>query len=86
MGNEFDNIKNKRGCLNKDFELFHIKDKKDLEFEFHYHDFNKIIILPIKHLFKENTVVIQKFLLTNLMNSRVASIFQIKVNRKLATH
>lgn len=44
MGNEFDNIKNKKGCLKRDFELFHIKDKKDLEFEFHYHDFNKIII------------------------------------------
>lgn len=44
MKEEIDNIKNKRGYLNRDFELFHIKDKKDLEFEFHYHDFNKIII------------------------------------------
>lgn len=35
---------NKRGYLKKDFEIFHLKDKKDLEFEFHYHDFNKIII------------------------------------------
>ena len=35
---------NKSGYLNKDFQLFHIKDKKNQEFEFHYHDFNKIII------------------------------------------
>ncbi len=34
----------KRGYLKSDFEFFHIKDKKSLEFEFHYHDFNKIII------------------------------------------
>jgi AraC-like DNA-binding protein len=36
--------KNKSGYLNKDFQLFHLKDKKNQEFEFHYHDFNKIII------------------------------------------
>lgn len=35
---------NKSGYLNKDFELFHLKDKKNQDFEFHYHDFNKIII------------------------------------------
>lgn len=35
---------NKLGYLNKDFELFHLKDKKSQSFEFHYHDFNKIII------------------------------------------
>lgn len=34
----------KRGYLKNDFEYFHIKDKKSLEFDFHYHDFNKIII------------------------------------------
>ncbi len=34
----------KRGYLNEDFRFFHIRDKRDLEFEFHYHDFNKIII------------------------------------------
>lgn len=32
------------GYLNSDFKLFHIKDKKNQEFEFHYHEFNKIII------------------------------------------
>jgi len=37
-------ISNKTGYLNKDFELFHLKDKKNQDFEFHYHDFNKIII------------------------------------------
>lgn len=39
-----DDNKNKSGYLNKDFQLFHLKDKKNQEFEFHYHDFNKIII------------------------------------------
>lgn len=34
----------KLGYLNKDFQLFHLKDKKNQDFEFHYHDFNKIII------------------------------------------
>jgi AraC-like DNA-binding protein/mannose-6-phosphate isomerase-like protein (cupin superfamily) len=37
-------LKLKSGYLNTDFEFFHIKDKKNMEFEFHYHDFNKIII------------------------------------------
>ncbi|MEW8956318.1 AraC family ligand binding domain-containing protein, partial [Clostridium sp.] len=36
---------NKRGYLNKDFQLFHLKDKLNQEFELHYHDFKKIIIL-----------------------------------------
>jgi len=40
-----DNIqKNKTGYLNNDYELFHIKDKRNMEFMFHYHDFNKLII------------------------------------------
>lgn len=34
----------KRGYLKEDFIFFHLKDKKQIEFEFHYHDFNKIII------------------------------------------
>ncbi|MCD2345877.1 AraC family transcriptional regulator [Clostridium guangxiense] len=37
-------MENKSGYLNKDFQLFHLKDKKSQSFEFHYHDFNKIII------------------------------------------
>ena len=32
------------GYLNQNFRLFHLKDKTAQEFEFHYHDFNKIII------------------------------------------
>ena len=32
------------GYLHQNFRLFHLKDKKNQEFEFHYHDFNKIII------------------------------------------
>lgn len=35
----------KRGYLKEDFRLFHLKDQKNMQFEFHYHDFNKIIIL-----------------------------------------
>jgi AraC-like DNA-binding protein len=34
----------KRGYLNKDFMYFHLRDKKNIQFEHHYHDFNKIII------------------------------------------
>ncbi|MGH4119630.1 AraC family transcriptional regulator [Clostridium sp.] len=34
----------KRGYLNEDFKLFHLKDQRNMEFEFHYHEFNKIII------------------------------------------
>lgn len=34
----------KRGYLRNDFELFHLKDRKSPEFDFHYHDFSKIII------------------------------------------
>lgn len=37
-------VNNKKGYLNRDFQLFHLKDKKSQSFEFHYHDFNKIII------------------------------------------
>lgn len=43
---EFDKkeINNKSGYLDTDFHFFHLKDNKNLQFEFHYHDFNKIII------------------------------------------
>lgn len=34
----------KKGYLHENFRVFHLKDKKDQEFEFHYHDFDKIII------------------------------------------
>ncbi|KUO71494.1 MAG: AraC family transcriptional regulator [Clostridia bacterium BRH_c25] len=34
----------KRGYLHKDFQFFHLKDRKSMEFEYHFHDFNKIII------------------------------------------
>lgn len=37
-------LKIKRGYLKDDFRLFHIKDNRSLDFEYHYHDFNKIII------------------------------------------
>lgn len=34
----------KSGYLDQDFRLFHIKDQIEKEFEFHYHDFNKIVV------------------------------------------
>lgn len=37
-------LHHKRGYLNTDFQFFHLKDNKAMQFEFHYHDFNKIII------------------------------------------
>ncbi|MCT8975239.1 AraC family transcriptional regulator [Clostridium sp. CX1] len=37
-------LKVKRGYLNGDFQYFHLADRKSLEFESHYHEFNKIII------------------------------------------
>ncbi len=33
-----------RGYLHQNFRLFHIKDQISREFEYHYHNFNKIII------------------------------------------
>ncbi|MFA9463552.1 MAG: AraC family transcriptional regulator [Velocimicrobium sp.] len=35
----------KRGFLQEDFKLFHIKDSALETFDYHYHDFNKIYIL-----------------------------------------
>jgi AraC-like DNA-binding protein len=34
----------KRGYLKKDFQFFHLKDRKNMEFDLHFHDFNKIIV------------------------------------------
>ena len=44
MEEENKDLHHKRGYLHKDFEFFHLKDNKNMQFEFHYHDFNKIII------------------------------------------
>jgi AraC-like DNA-binding protein len=44
MSNSNSIEKEKRGYLTEDFLLFNLKDQKNTEFEFHYHDFNKIII------------------------------------------
>ncbi|VIG64641.1 AraC family transcriptional regulator [Clostridioides difficile] len=35
---------NKIGYLNDNFKIFNIRDKKNIQFEYHNHDFNKIII------------------------------------------
>ena len=34
----------KTGKLSDDFKLFHLKDKSNIQFDYHYHDFNKLII------------------------------------------
>ena len=34
----------KIGYLDDNFKIFHIKDKKELKFDYHHHDFSKIII------------------------------------------
>ncbi len=34
----------KRGYLQSDFMYFHLKDRRNIQFEHHYHDFNKIIV------------------------------------------
>lgn len=34
----------KRGYLNDEYRLFHVKDKLELEFSYHYHDFDKIVV------------------------------------------
>ena len=38
-------INNKIGYLNDNFKIFHLRDKKDINFEYHHHDFSKIVIL-----------------------------------------
>ena len=38
-------IDNKVGYLNDNFKIFHLRDKKDIKFEYHHHDFSKIVIL-----------------------------------------
>lgn len=35
----------KKGYLDEDFKVFHIKDKKNIEFQYHHHDFHKITVL-----------------------------------------
>lgn len=37
-------IYEKRGYLNSEFKIFHLTDAPEQEFQFHYHDFDKIII------------------------------------------
>ncbi|MGL6106171.1 AraC family transcriptional regulator [Romboutsia sp.] len=36
---------NKMGYLNDNFRVFHLRDKSSINFDFHHHDFNKIVIL-----------------------------------------
>lgn len=38
-------IINKRGYLNRDYMFFHLKDKSTEELDFHYHEFDKIVLI-----------------------------------------
>ena len=40
----------KRGYLNSDFRIFHLKDQVDTEFDYHTHDFHKITIFISGHV------------------------------------
>lgn len=40
----------KQGYLTKEFKIFHIKDKSDRVFDFHYHDFYKVILFIGGHV------------------------------------
>lgn len=45
MNEEMQREIRKRGYLLEDFRLFHLKDDKGAEMEFHYHDFCKLVML-----------------------------------------
>lgn len=45
MGCAMERKNNKIGYLDDNFKIFHIRDKKDITFEYHHHDFSKIVIL-----------------------------------------
>ena len=52
----------KRGYLNEDFLLFHLKDKKGDQLEYHYHDFYKIIVFlsgKVNYLIEGKTYPLQ---------------------------
>lgn len=40
----FDSTEAKRGYLEGDFAFFHLKDMQNVQFEYHYHDFSKIVV------------------------------------------
>jgi mannose-6-phosphate isomerase-like protein (cupin superfamily) len=44
MTGENEILSSKRGYLREDFKFYHLRDQKNMQFEFHYHDFNKIIV------------------------------------------
>lgn len=35
----------KRGYLNEDYRLFHLRDSRELELDYHYHEFDKLVCL-----------------------------------------
>ena len=50
------------GYLNEDFIFFHIKDRRNVEFEPHFHDFNKIVIFlsgKVTYLIEGRTYVLK---------------------------
>ena len=45
MEKEFSREADKRGYLLEDFRLFHLKDAKGTNMEYHYHEFHKLVLL-----------------------------------------
>lgn len=35
----------RRGYLNQDFRFFHLKDRREEQYEYHYHEFHKVVLL-----------------------------------------
>lgn len=59
------------GYLDKDFRMFHLKDKSNLDFNFHFHDFLKMIIFisgDVKYMIEGRSYVLEPWdilLITN---------------------
>lgn len=54
----------KRGYLNREFLLFHLSDTKKQDFEYHYHDFDKIIIFikgKVEYTIEGKTYVLKPY-------------------------
>lgn len=52
----------KTGYLNDDFKLFHLKNKENSQFEYHNHDFNKIIIFisgDVNYIVRDKTYTLE---------------------------
>lgn len=54
----------KQGYLNSEFRLFHIVDETQKEFEYHYHDFDKLVITirgDVSYTIEGNTYLLEPY-------------------------